>query len=174
MTQTKNEFDDDLYQMNFPAHWSYDEMGQAYRNLYIAMKGYDKVSQGVYKNGNLGVGTPQTSVSHYVSGDIVKVTDLSDSDLNYKAWVLDIDETAGEVTLIDKDGNLFDGPTSAAIKVIESGRENKQALAVGSITSKVSPVDPIVDRITDEYLSSTENRIINASRTFSCQCRIVV
>tara|TARA_B100000508_G_scaffold141096_1_gene146799 strand:- start:14957 stop:21586 length:6630 start_codon:yes stop_codon:yes gene_type:complete len=163
LTQTKNEFDDDLYQMNFPAHWSYDEMGQAYRNLYIAMKGYDKVSQGVYKNGNLGVGTPQTSVSHYVSGDIVKVTDLSDSDLNYKAWVLDIDETAGEVTLIDKDGNLFDGPTSAAIKVIESGRENKQALAVGSITSKVSPVDPIVDRITDEYLSSTENRIINAS-----------
>src|SRR6185312_2167301 len=33
LTQTNNEFDDPIYNFNYPAHWAYSGMGPAYKNI---------------------------------------------------------------------------------------------------------------------------------------------
>lgn len=142
LTKTKNGYDDYVYNFNYPAHWAYDRMGQAYKNIGMFME--ETAVTG---------GTPLTTefsasaTSKFVKGDEVMVyEDVSGSIiLRGKAWVWDDDENnANGQYLIDENGNSFFTSTATRtvrMKVLRSGRRNMQALAVGSVTSMVNPID---------------------------------
>ena len=117
LTKTITNYDDHIYSMSIPAYWFYNEMGQAYKNIGVKMD--------VNFNSN---GQFSTANSHlFVPGDELAVTPA-----NYKLWVTAVD--GNSVTVQDKQGN---SPVigSATVEVIRSGRKNKQAELMASMTS---------------------------------------
>lgn len=89
LTQTKNNFEDDIYSFNYPAHWYYDNMGQAYKNL--GLKFY-----GVQFNTN-GSATIANADKYFVEGDEL-VADNKDL-----AWVKSVN--GNTVTFMNEMGN---------------------------------------------------------------------
>lgn len=153
MTKTKNEYGDYIYNLNLPAHWTYDQMGQAYKNIGVSLNNFQYVS-GAYQRQN-------GSVDYFVPGDVVKVNNGS---TDTKGWVLTVDEVSNKITLIDKNGDLLVSPPpqdKVTITIMESGRTNQQSLAVGSLTMKKNPIN--ASTLTNDRLSSLENDILNAS-----------
>jgi hypothetical protein len=171
LTRTKNQFDDLVYNYSFPAHWAYDRMGQAYKNLGLNISNFEYQQPGVFEAEQSG------QVDDYVAGDEVLLTSfISQSSLFFelnpslfsptkKAWVLDVNPTTNRLTLIDKNGELLDNTgldTYISIKVIKSGRKNQQSLSIGSMLMKKNPIDETIMEITNARLSSLENDIIDA------------
>ena len=54
LTETQNEFNDKLYNLSYPAHFAYDGMGQAYRNLNIVLPYIKSDEKGALSVGLLG------------------------------------------------------------------------------------------------------------------------
>ncbi|MCT4579772.1 MAG: hypothetical protein N4A35_00015 [Flavobacteriales bacterium] len=167
LTSVKNEYADEIYTLNYPAHWGYDKMGLASENIGLETN-IQYVSAGKYYNNK--------AAHYFVKGDEVLLKE--DGGNHRKAWVLSVDESTNHIYLIDKSGNLIEefidnGNTHAAdynqLKVVRSGRRNQQALAIGSITMKQSPIKPngsggyysIQDVITSA--NTNQNQILAAS-----------
>jgi hypothetical protein len=130
LTKTSNQFGDPLYNFNYPAHWTYDRMGQAYKNISQV------VATNVSATGKI------TEIGSYlgslVPGDEVIYTSTIESG---RAWVIE-EEATGDLYLIAKDGQpkTID-ELSVTLKVTRSGRRNQQAMAAGSVTSIYNPID---------------------------------
>ncbi|MEO9531942.1 MAG: hypothetical protein ABJG68_07555 [Crocinitomicaceae bacterium] len=160
LTKTKNEFSDPFYSMKFPAHWTYDRMGQAYKNIGLTV-GAMTASGGDYYAG--------TGSSNFVKGDEVLIAyNNGTSDLEEKAWVLDV--SGSDVYFIDIDGNPLNVTSISSVKVIRSGRRNQQSLPVGLLTMKSDPtrddqgdLQDMADNSFDDTYSDTE--VISASAT---------
>jgi len=122
LTRTENDFEDPIFAFSYPAHWAYDGMAQAYRNLGAEL--------GVY-------GTDLET--YLVPGDEL-VTDYYDFDeeglVNGKIWVKE-DETGG-LDLVDRDGDAVFSP--GTMTVVRSGLRNQQSTPVGSITTLSNPI----------------------------------
>lgn len=151
LTQTTNEFGDKVYNMSFPAHWSYDRMGQAYKNLGVHIKTFSSSGNGIFTS---------SGASYFVEGDEVLVREGSGQ--YQKGWVLKA--SSSEVTLINKSGAVISITGSdITMKVVRSGRRNQQSLAVGSLTTKQNPIDETTGQLTDNLLSSSGNSIVTAA-----------
>lgn len=138
LTQTSNEFKDDYYNFSYPAHWIYDGMGQAYKNI-----GYEKnisVSEG---------GIITTSEHLFSHGDELMIG-------NVKYWIY---ESENDFKIIDKDGiPIAESPEDGYdVKVLRSGRKNIQNLSIGSIVCKKNPVEG------NSLVFNASKEIINAS-----------
>ena len=153
LTHTTNEFEDDVYSMNYPAHWAYDGMGQSYRNI-----GYTyKASYYSESPGKLTVHGPSEV---YVPGDEVMVTDGT---TKTKAWI--VSYYNGEIELVDKYGGfIYDsGSGSYEIKVIRSGRRNMQTISIGSVSTQQNPTKSAFLNV-DRFGDFDENAdVLNAS-----------
>lgn len=123
LTQTTNEFNDDIFEFTYPAHWGYDRMGPAYENIGIQFS---------TTTGNDGK-FPPADVPFLVPGDEVSVNTEPPS----KGWVFQNDY---DKFLIDQDGQLMTNLDNE-FKVIRSGRRNMQSLNIGTV---VSTTDPLV------------------------------
>ncbi len=121
-TQTTNQFSDNVYSFNYPAHWRYDGMGGAYKNIGITLdQGFYGLTSTLY----------QANYSKYlVPGDELLVETGSGSE---KAWVKDVSPLA----LQRADGTSISNYQS--LTVIRSGRRNQQSISIGSLTSKKQP-----------------------------------
>jgi hypothetical protein len=150
VTRTTNEFMDDIYVLNYPAHWSYDRMGQAYKNIGIS----------VSLDANfLGVGIPGNVSDYFVLGDEITAWDVTG---NIRGWVTDVDNATNKITIIDKAGTNL--TLTGKVKVIRSGRRNQQAISVGQITMKKNPIDINNDGTLEAGLDLNKNYLIlNAS-----------
>jgi len=126
VTKTKNNFDADIYSFSYPAHWSYDRMGQAYQNLGVTFG--SKIFTGGTSN------TIVNAANYFVKGDEVGLTSGS---TNIRAWVCNVG--TNNISLVDKDGVAVANGTYS-IKVYRSGRRNQQAMSTGSITTKTCPL----------------------------------
>ncbi|NHF58987.1 hypothetical protein FK220_006530 [Flavobacteriaceae bacterium TP-CH-4] len=179
LTRTINEYDDEYYNFNFPAYWSYTGMGQASKN--IGIKGR------LVKNGNLFAAEDGTNLENYLyQGDELMVDD-GISDNSQRLWVVGVN--AGNVKLMDASGAMdndldLQGPLD--FKVIRSGYRNQQMANMASITLMKNPIK----NASGDYLTalnntsfvqpvtaSTDNnlRIVNASAVeyddfWNCQC----
>ncbi|MEM7655869.1 MAG: hypothetical protein AAF399_07050 [Bacteroidota bacterium] len=122
LTRTTNEFEDPIYNFSYPAHWAYENMGQAYKNIGATFSSPD-----FSQIGTLDILQP---------GDELLLSPISGSSLI--GWVLEVN--GGQVTLIDESGTNISGTSYASAKVIRSGRRNLQSLSVGSVVSKQSPI----------------------------------
>ena len=126
LTRTKNAFEQPLYNFTYPAHWAYDRMGPAYKNLGVNLDLIAPVGPG---------GTDddyENSDGFLVVGDELAVLENGASQ-SIKLWVWDDDDDPTSVYLIDKNGALFTDVDEESCKVIRSGRRNMQMLPIGNV-----------------------------------------
>jgi hypothetical protein len=173
LTKTYTDFDDAVYSFNYPAHWAYDRMGQAYKNIAVKLTGL------TISSGNVNI---TNASSYFVKGDEVSVESGS---YWKKAWVCTVN--TGSISLIDAAGTPIANSSSivnATIKVIRSGRRNMQAVAVGSVVSRNNPLkdtnaDGILDLAFEEVLSAGAVEFAEywsvapgKTATTSCKCSL--
>lgn len=141
LTQTKNDFEDDVYNLTFPAHWAYDRMGQAYKN--IGVEGTATFSQGIATNINPAL---------FTEGDeliILKNTVMDNpgtpqeirNHKGYRFWITRVASDHIKVmggTHVVKATYEIEGNTT--FKVIRSGRRNLQNIPVGSVVCLENPI----------------------------------
>ncbi|MBP6795659.1 MAG: hypothetical protein KA143_11420, partial [Saprospiraceae bacterium] len=139
-TQTFNEFEDPIYNFNYPAHWVYKGMQNAYKNINA---GYTcTISAGTASGSGLS--------GHVLTeGDEVALNGSS------KAWVKSVGTSSAE--LIDFNGNPIVGSGPATLKIIRSGHRNKAATSIGSFVSLVNPLTTV------GFASTGNSRVINAT-----------
>jgi hypothetical protein len=119
LTRTANEFEDAVYNFKYPAHWMYEGMGQAYKNIGLRLT--------LTANASGGVTSP-----HLVPGDELVST------AGQKIWVADNDPATAGVFLINNLGLPVTGNITA--KITRSGRRNQQQTAIGTVTSMTNPI----------------------------------
>ena len=142
LTRTQNEFNDPLYNFTYPAHWAYDGMGSAYKNI-----------GNVFKNirfGQFGL-IPEGLKTYLVPGDELMLTNANGDVLNTVFYVAErdvFDPNTGDKIRTDWRIYKPDGTQLSAaendnatytIKVKRSGRRNKAAMPIGSIASLKNP-----------------------------------
>lgn len=152
LSRTQNEFNDPVFNFNYPAHWAYTGMEPAYRNISaefgpIDIAGGRIVNYGRYLNPEnyLESGDEVLVVSPGSSSSNCLVTPRSYIAANAKRlWVVDINKATGvagrKLYLMDRFGNPFTG-LGAKIKVIRSGKRNTASASIGSVTSLREPLD---------------------------------
>ncbi len=143
LTETSNEFKDPLYSLDYPAHWAYEGMGQAYQNIYADLSSVD------FDNAS------SEELDILVKGDELMIWPSSGSNPE-KGWILDVDQVNDKIYVIDEDGNLFSSGTYHRVLVIRSGHRNQAATSMASVASKDSPINggSISPSNTDDILSA--------------------
>ncbi|MCK9482021.1 MAG: hypothetical protein M0R38_09720 [Bacteroidia bacterium] len=127
LTKTLNEFNDYIYSLNLPAHWYYEGMGGAYKNIGLEVSGVS-----FDNNGKASINNAQ---SLYFPGDEI----VSD---NIRGWVKDV--SGNEITVINLLGEKYRPNTSGlTIKVIRSGYRNLLSNGIGHIVSYENPLHNI-------------------------------
>lgn len=139
-TQTTTNFNDKVYSMTYPAYWHYDQMGQAYRNI-----GY---TTGVVDFNNAGFAQVASASSYFVEGDEVAVKVGSSAEIG---WVTEVSPSG--ITVVDKEGAPFT-TQDVILKVIRSGRKNKQAVSMASLTSLGNPLAGLVSNVYPKVLNA--------------------
>lgn len=152
LTKTINNFEDPIYTFNYPAHWVYDGMGQAYKNTNIASS----------------IASLSTIQSLLTKGDEVLL-------IGQKYWIA---EVYPQVKLIDNQGieaKFTDFDAGDMLEVIRSGRRNQQAVSIGQITCLTNPFT----ELDNNYYGLDFREVIAAQATeFSdkgdlfCECEL--
>lgn len=149
LTETTNEYSDKIYKLNYPAHWVYSGMGQAYKNIG-AIAEVD-ITAGVI-DGFTNTPTPSsmTLADMFEPGD--EVTDGSN-----KYWI-HYDDINSEYILIDEtssEANTSLTGIGIKIKILRSGHRNMQALSIGQTTLIKNPLDGVTVGNSIPLLTST-------------------
>ena len=143
LTRTQNEFNDPLYNFTYPAHWAYEGMGSAYKNI-----------GNIFKNirfGQFGL-IPEGLKTYLVPGDELILANTATGDvLNSVFYVAEkdvYDPNTGDKIRTDwriykPDGTQLsvadNDYVSYTVKVKRSGRRNKAGMPIGSIASLKNP-----------------------------------
>ena len=153
LTQTTTDFNDAIYSFTYPAHWYYDGMGQAYRNIS-------------YKtNLNLnasGIAVVSNASLYFVEGDELAMSGSS----NVLGWVTNV--TPSSITIQKADGYA---PTAGTygVKVIRSGRRNLQNVPIASMTTLTNPLNNLKNNTFENVLQAEAKEFGNKWRTY-CDC----
>lgn len=146
LTRTQNEFEDYIYNFNFPSHWAYKSMGPAYRNI-------DATAEHVTIRDGKIISGAEDALNLFTSGDEILVAGKQKtggvscaeeiaSFPNYnRIWCIDSSELNGgtrALYFIDRNGKPYSA-FDISMKVVRSGRKNIFA-AVGSISSLENPI----------------------------------
>jgi hypothetical protein len=139
LTETVNNFDDQIYNLTYPAHWAYDRMGPAYKNINArtAISGGNAVTPQVLTIGDevyLGGSTPTMG------------------------WVL---KTTPSVVIIDKNGATINLSNYGTAIVTRSGNRNQQNIPVAKMTSLVNPL--VTTGNVTTLVTNVNSKVINAS-----------
>ncbi|PCJ65164.1 MAG: hypothetical protein COA58_09885 [Bacteroidetes bacterium] len=152
LTQTQNEFNDNIYNFSYPAHWHYDQMGQAYKNLNLEF-------EDVVATAGVLSGIDNTS-EYFVPGDELLL------DGKKRAWVVSASPT--EVKLVTKFGNDLNGSYDK-LKIIRSGRRNIIGTAMGSMVTKENPLEHLKNNEFHKVLTTSSQVFKDEWDTF-CDC----
>ncbi|KIA95041.1 hypothetical protein OA93_19025 [Flavobacterium sp. KMS] len=187
LTQTVNEYNDNYFNFNFPAYWSYVGMSQAAKNVGLEWE-INKTGNNQYQF----VGEHKES-DYLMDGDEVWINVITSDNrtkIPKRAWVVKVN--TANFQLIDERGILIkaDVINTGKIKVIRSGYRNMQMVSMASVTSMTNPlynydsnnnVTTIKGNIGENpYMSATSNnRIVNASAVeynniwpSQCECNL--
>jgi len=166
LTKTKNDFNDEVFSLNYPAHLAYDRMGPGYKNVGAV------VQQNTSTDGKItGV-----AANILVPGDEVQITpppgNIEIGETRF--WISK--EGANLYAINRKGAHVSFGAVSNSVKVIRSGRRNQQSLSVGSFTSLANPVEPGNTHIPTfdqnyKVLTASASEFSEVWRNF-CECGI--
>lgn len=134
LTSVTNDFEKPIYKYDYPAHWVYEGMGNAFKNDRATII----VSSGVI-----------ASNQNVFPGDELLIN-------NQKVWVTPITTSSNFKTILE-DGSLYSG--SGTGLVIRSGRRNQQIVSNGSLVSLTNPVTERTYNLFKDYnnLASVAN-----------------
>ena len=144
IVSTNNEFNDRIYNYSHPAHWEYDRMGAAYKNIDMLFKG-EIQSAGNFTNQFIFETSPEV-ITQLVSGDVLKVNyESSGSTYGYLATYLGkVSSTTGVFHVDDvgktKANSNLSNIDLLDIKVVKSGRKNHLYADAGSLVTEQLPV----------------------------------
>ncbi len=170
VTETVDEFNDKYYTLNYPAHWVYEGMGQAARN--IGLEGTMTNSGGPFLSMNIPsgysntLGGPLLAEDLLTPGDEIFVTDNNgDSEMLWVNFIL-----GSLVGLMDENGAAYTttNATELSFKVVRSGHRNLQSAGIMNVTLMENPLGSIGDPKSPSVLDYLESnnlgdwRIINA------------
>lgn len=162
LTETVNEFNDNVYNFTFPSHWAYDAMGPAYKNL-----GYEQ-------NAPINLAARVNNEDLFVPGDEVLYTYVNSLN-EEQSSIANVILNNGAKRLVQKGGYPVNINTVRYIKVIRSGRRNQANAPVGSV---VTLRDPLHLNAQQKY-ELLFDQVINASATeygegwpFFCECEL--
>ncbi len=128
LTKTQNEFDDPVYSFAYPAHWVYEGMGQAYKNLGTVITGFSS-------NSNGEINSSATYNSLLQPGD--ELINVLTQD---KYWVINTSiSSVYNKRLIDETGELQE-VNDITVKLIRSGKRNMANTAIATIVSLNNPI----------------------------------
>ncbi|MBC7412325.1 MAG: hypothetical protein H7331_07715 [Bacteroidia bacterium] len=149
LTQTKTNYNDDIYSFTTPAHWYYDGMGPAYKNI-----GY-KASLAF----NGGVASVNNAKAYFTEGDELGF------DSGAKVWITLV--SANSVSGVKQNGDA--ASTSGIMTILRSGRKNQQAAPMASVTTLNNPLNNISANIYEKVLQASAMEYSNDWRTH-CDC----
>jgi hypothetical protein len=155
LTETTTNFNDKVYNFTYPAHWYYDQMGQAYRNIGNVANNLQFV------NG----GTAQVNSTRFSRGDEVAVKPNGSAPV-FTAWVTEANSSGIRILL--KDGSPLEGSVQY-IKVLRSGRRNLQTTPVGTVALRNNPLSGIQGNVFEQVLQAGAVEYSDDWRTF-CEC----
>lgn len=153
LTRTVNEFDDFAYTFNYPAHWYYDGMGQAYKNLGAEF--------GNLSNSSGVVSGVDDVTKYFVPGDELLVNG------SLLAWVESVNSN-NTINLINEAGLSFNNSIQS-VKIIRSGRRNVIGTGMGMILSKTNPLDKL-RRNAFEGIINTDAQVFKDEWNTFCEC----
>ncbi|THU30794.1 hypothetical protein FAM09_29785 [Niastella caeni] len=177
LSQTNNEFDDPVYNFNYPAHWVYTGMGPAYQNIGTILDSVNFRKGIMYNLSNQRIPVER----YFESGDELLVlgkdqrilaTDdhcsddyyqFKDSSVYKKIWAVDASkgkEGQKGIYFIDRDGIPY-SCDAQSLRIIRSGKRNMAGVSVGSITSLQSPIRKVND--TSRFVFDTATHVIAAN-----------
>ncbi|MBN8687300.1 MAG: hypothetical protein J0M10_09785 [Chitinophagales bacterium] len=125
LSRVNNEFNDNTYTFNYPAHWVYDGMGSSFRNEGVYLAGFATGANGIINTTFNGLLT---------AGD--EIIDLNGSS---RYWVIN-PYNNGQLFLVDKDGQSKSN-FAANVKIARSGRRNLAMASVGSVVTMQNPIN---------------------------------
>lgn len=182
LSRTNNEFNDPIYNFNYPAYWGYSGMDMAYKNIAaifqakIGASGFQLNGGRLFKTGNLEA---YPAERFFESGDEVYVynavkaspgTDcryLVNQEGNWKGklWVIDaakgIDNDKG-LYFIDSLGKVAPDMVIQKMAITRSGKRNMPDVSAGNV---VMLNNPLKEMPGGEYrvVIDSNSRVINAS-----------
>ena len=147
MAKTTNEFNDTIYTFNYPAHFAYEGMGQAYKNIGYYFKDIRLVNGELQNLNNYR--------DYFVPGDELYVeyekyngyVKEETGILPIKVWAVESPHYADELIFLTRTGAPFNTNLSESgktfkynLKIIRSGRRNMQGASIGSVVSLANPI----------------------------------
>jgi hypothetical protein len=157
LTETKTNFEDNVYSLNFPGYWKYSQLGQAYKNQSI-------INDSLDLNSN-GFGVVNDARKYFMEGDELALSN-NDGLNNQKGWVLSV--TTNGITIVDKSGTPISG-NDFKLKVIRSGYRNKQSTSMASIVTRQNPINAIKSNQYKNVLNAGAVEFGQDWKTF-CDC----
>ncbi len=167
LTRTKNEFNDTLYNFQYPAHWAYSGMSMAYKNIAASFSSENNSNIIIAKGILSSSGKYPNLLNNFESGDEILATGREaikiDTPFNCngvqsgcisiqyspatftakKIWAVDARkiDTASPVGIffLDSAGNPYSA-TAVTMKIVRSGKRNMGSTPIGTITCLKNPV----------------------------------
>lgn len=182
VSRTNNEFDDPVYQFNYPAYRAYSGMGPAYENVDAVFRN-KKVIKGRMLNAD---DSPFDAAHFFESGDELllercRLTEtvvpgtgdcplylFSGHTANLRIWAMDASkgkEKENGLYFIDENGKPFHGFIES-MRVLRSGKRNMLNASAGSIVSLGSPVKEWAPGKYRIVIDSTINILHAAANTY--------
>ncbi len=142
LTQTTNEFNDSLFNLSIPAHWAYNRMGSAYKNVGVTLHKVTQIVNGVI---DWPFGDPN---DYLIPGDEIEIY-ANGVVGKFKLWASE--DASGNIVIINRKGEKYSISMPAIpvnLKVIRSARKNLSSFPIEKLISKnVSPYNSIVDSL---------------------------
>lgn len=169
LTQTVDEYSDQYYTFNYPAHWAYSGMGQASANIGF-------IGQAAFAGPGVCTLAGSANANNYlIDGDEVVIGTT-------RAWVMNV--SGDNFNLYDKNGTPISMTGNQTFKIVRSGHRNLQSGGIMNITLMHNPLldlgDNPLSSINTNFLSSvtwSDYKIINAGAVDysdnwpgSCEC----
>lgn len=175
-TKTQNEFEDPIYQFNYPAHWVYDGMGMAYHNIGAKFHRLYFIDGLPYTKPN-GVDALQHVNTMFTDGDEFSCRrfpnrfQYPNDTLRLTTYII-----GSDIKFYTDKGTLFSSNNKSYNLILSrSGRRNMPNTSIGGIISKTNP---LVYSSIQEFASNANTEIVEASgQTFrdlwhrDCDCQ---
>jgi hypothetical protein len=156
LTQTKTDYNDEVYNMNYPAYWYYREMGPAYQNIGLERPLHFDAS---------GTAPVENAPMYYANGDELALYGPNTAE---KYWVTEV--TPYNIKVMDRLGGappVVSGDYNT--KVLRSGFRNMQLGAMANIVTRINPLHNIRTNIYDMILQASAIEYTNEWPT-ACNC----
>jgi hypothetical protein len=142
LTRTSNEFKDNIYAYNQKAHWHYEGMGAAFKNVGMCLEGSFFPGQPSGTTNDVYYIPDNYNLAEFpfTEGDEVFIEGIKNGTQGFtKAFVYTTSHIGnskdGLIGLVYHNGNLVDYQSINKITIIRSGRKNLLSASVGNIVA---------------------------------------